>query len=288
MMRIAVFADIHSNHIALDRCVEEALKREAKEFIFLGDYIGELAYPEKTMGRLRQIQSEISCTFIRGNKEDYWINRKNGKLGDWKWEDGSSGSGMLKYAYDRLSKSEIEWFEELPISRQMEYPDLPAFVICHGSPWKSNEDLRKDCDHIDELTPKLETELTICGHFHVQCQYTKHGRRIVNPGSVGVPLSSGGKTQFMILEGCDGRWETEFISLTYDVERAIHEMDEELLSVQAPGWYRATKAVLRGEDISQAKVLFKACKYFEEHTGKKDWRHIPEEYWNMACEEFGI
>lgn len=287
-MRIAVLADIHSNHIALDTCVKEANERDAEEFIFLGDYIGELAYPQKTIKSLRRIKDSIPCIFIRGNKEDYWINRKNGKYGNWNWKDGNSGSGMLKYAYDRLEERDIEWFEQMPISRRMKYPELPEFVICHGSPWRANEDMREDYDYIDELTKKLETELTICGHFHIQCQYVRHAKRIVNPGSVGVPLFCDGEAQFMLLEGIDGQWNTEFISLAYDVERAIHEMDEEELSVQAPGWYRATKAVLKGKRISQAMVLAKACEYFERYTGKSDWKNIPEEYWNMACEEFEI
>jgi len=287
-MRIAVLADIHSNHIALDTCVKEALARDAEEFIFLGDYIGELACPQKTMESLRQIKESSPCTFIRGNKEDYWINRKNGKYGDWQWKDGSSGSGMLKYAYERLEERDIQWFEQLPISQRVHYLELPEFVICHGSPWRANEDLREDYDYIDEVTKKLETELTVCGHFHIQCQYTRHTKRIVNPGSVGVPLFCNGKAQFMILEGVSGQWNTEFVSLTYDVESVIREMDEEGLSRQAPGWYRATKAVLMGKKVSPAIVLNKACEFFERYTGKKDWRNIPEEYWNMACEELEI
>ena len=287
-MRIAVLADIHSNHIALDACVKEALVRGAEEFIFLGDYIGELTCPQKTMESLRRIRARNPCTFIRGNKEDYWINRKNGKNADWQWKDGSSGSGMLKYAYDRLEEKDIQWFEELPISKRMHYPEMPEFVICHGSPWRANEDLREDYDYIDEVTKKLETELTICGHFHIQCQYTRHEKRIVNPGSVGVPLFCDGKAQFMMLEGISGQWNTDFVSLSYDVESVIREMDEEGLSKQAPGWYRATKAVLMGKEVSPAIVLFKALEFFERYTGKNDWKNIPEEYWNMACEELGI
>jgi len=41
--KIAVLADIHSNHIALETCLKEAQKRGAQEYLFLGDYLGELA-----------------------------------------------------------------------------------------------------------------------------------------------------------------------------------------------------------------------------------------------------
>ena len=73
-MKIAVLADIHGNHIALEACIDEAKKYGAEEYLFLGDYLGELAYPEKTMNILDQMKKEFPCTFIRGNKENYWID----------------------------------------------------------------------------------------------------------------------------------------------------------------------------------------------------------------------
>jgi len=287
-LKIAVMADIHSNHIALERCIEEAEKIGAEEYLFLGDYIGELAYPERTISVLDQLEGRYPCTFIRGNKEDYWIDHRNGKHTDWNWETGTSGSGILQYAYAHLTGEQIEKFDSMPIAKKMQYPDMPPFVICHGSPFKVNESLREDFDHIDSLTKRLETEMTICAHFHVQSQYIRNGKRVINPGAVGLPLKSGGKAQFMMLYDHDGTWSTEFHSLSYDVEKAIHEMDEEDLSGQAPAWYRVTKAVLHGENISQAIVLAKALEFCKRDEGDADWRCIPEKYWDMALNEFGI
>ena len=70
--------------------------------------------------------------------------------------------------------------------------------------------------------------------------------------------------------------------------RAIREMDEENLSEQAPGWYRVTKAVLRGKNVSQMAVLTKACGLCEKEEGSVDWKYIPERYWQMALKEYGI
>lgn len=287
-MKIAVMADIHSNHIALERCIAEAKYRDAEEFIFLGDYLGELAYPERTLELLQALKAEYPCTFIKGNKENYWIDHMAGMHSDWEWKAGTSGSGMLRYTYDRLLPDQIHAFEEMPFTKLMKYDGMPDFVICHGSPFKVNESLREDYDYIDSLTQRLETELTICGHFHIQSQYIKNGKRIVNPGAVGVPLKSGGKTQFMMLYDNAGIWESEFITLEYDVDRAIREMDEEKLSEQAPAWYRVTKAVLIGKNVSQIAVLTKACELCEEEKGSVDWRCIPEKYWQMALNEYRI
>ena len=287
-MRIAVMADIHSNHIALERCIDEAKRLGAEEYLFLGDYVGELAYPERTLECLTKLKQDYPCTFIRGNKENYWIDHKNGKHDDWIWQTGTSGSGMLQYSYTHLTDAQIKEFENMPISKTMQYDDMPPFVICHGSPFKVNESLREDYDYIDALTERLETELTICAHFHIQTKYVRNQKRVVNPGSVGNPLKSGGKAQFMMLLASEGTWHTEFYSLAYDVEKTIQEMDEENLSMQAPGWYRVVKAVLRGKDISQFMVLSKACELCEIKEGKVDWRYVPEKYWDQALEAFGI
>lgn len=287
-MQIAILADIHGNHIALETCIEEARKRGAEEFLFLGDYLGELAFPEKTMDLLEQIRKEFPCTFIRGNKENYWIDHRKGLDPDWIWEAGSSSTGILQYVYARLDDCRIRWFEQMPIVKVMEYSGLPAFVICHGSPWKVNESMREDYPYIDELTKKLETKLTICGHFHIQSKYICNGHTVINPGAVGIPLRSSGKTQFMMLSGINGKWEEEFVALSYNTDRVIREMEEERLHEQAPGWYRITKQVIKGGTVTHLTVLSRAVELYRQDTGIQNWKNVPEKYWNLALDEFSL
>ena len=176
----------------------------------------------------------------------------------------------------------------MPISKIVNYPGLSAFVICHGSPWKVNESMREDYSYIDNLTRKLETELTICGHFHIQNKYICNGHTVINPGSVGVPLRSGGKTQFMMLSGVNGKWEEEFVTLPYDTDRVIREMDEEHLSEQASGWYRITKQVIKGGTVTHLTVLSRAVELYRQDTGIQNWKNVPEKYWNLALDEYGL
>ena len=68
-MRLAVFSDVHSNHLALEACFAEAEKRGANLWIFLGDYISDCAYPHKTMELLYRAQQEHDCCFVKGNRE---------------------------------------------------------------------------------------------------------------------------------------------------------------------------------------------------------------------------
>ena len=42
-MKIAVLSDVHGNYIALQKCIDYVLFKGVDAFIFLGEYVGELA-----------------------------------------------------------------------------------------------------------------------------------------------------------------------------------------------------------------------------------------------------
>ena len=101
-MKLAVLADVHANHVALQKCIEYALERDITTFIFLGDYVGDLAYPKKMMELIYRLRSQYPCYFVKGNKEDYWLNyRANGEQG---WKDRDSTTGCLLYTYQELAR----------------------------------------------------------------------------------------------------------------------------------------------------------------------------------------
>ena len=104
-MEIAVFSDIHGNYIAFQECVEYALKREIDTYIFLGDYLGEFSYPQKTMDIIYSMKERYTCFFVRGNKEDYWINRRAER--NCQWKDGNATVGAMKYCYAQLTEKDL-------------------------------------------------------------------------------------------------------------------------------------------------------------------------------------
>ena len=44
-MKLAVLSDVHGGYVALQACLERAFAEQVDAFVFLGDYLGELAYP---------------------------------------------------------------------------------------------------------------------------------------------------------------------------------------------------------------------------------------------------
>lgn len=284
-MDLAVLADIHSNYIALERCMEYALARGIEDFLFLGDYIGEMAWPERTMALLYDYRERYGCTFIRGNKENYWGNYRAG--GERGWREFDSTTGALWYAYHHLTDKDLDFFGGMPIARRLEYGFLPPLMACHGSPYSEREDMRAGTERAREILAQSDTELILCAHTHRQEKMTWNGKTMLNPGSVGHSLGAGGKSQFMILHG-DRIWQEEFVTLDYDREEAIRQLTESGLYARTPNWCRITEYSLRGgsEEIHHAGVLRRVMALCEAGEGQCHWPDIPEKYWEMAIKEF--
>ena len=282
-MKIAVLSDIHGNHIALEKCMAEINKRDIKNIIFLGDYIGELAYPQKTMKMLQKILKEYECICLRGNKEDYWLEQKRNGNSDWKKND--STTGMLYYAYKNLTENDLAFFEKLPYAQSICVKDLPVIAAYHGSHNKVGEKLKSNTDNSKQLFDDTDATIILCGHTHIRRECCEGNRILLNPGAVGMPLKSGGKSQFLVLTGENHRWEYEFVDLEYDVEDVIREIHEENLYEIAPCWTRITEHMLRNGTVSHGKVLSRAMQLCYEETGSWGWPNLPEKYWEKAVEE---
>lgn len=301
-MKIAVLSDIHSNYIALEHCMKYACERGITTFLFLGDYIGEMAYPERTMSLIYEYRDKYDCHFIGGNKEKYWLNyRDSGEQG---WPEYNSTTGALLYAYKRLNKRDLDFFESLPISKEITFEGFPTLTICHGSPRNEREQLIVDEVLSQEILKGSLTDYILCGHTHVQGKYdytvsaAKNNniattpsceKVILNPGSVGLPLESKSSSQFMILHGENGKWTEEFINISYDETEVIDQLTESGLYERAPYWCQITENLLRHHNncpYGHAEVLGRAMKLCRKETGKCNWPHIPEKYWKTAMEEF--
>lgn len=282
-MEAAVLSDIHSNYIAFERCIDHALSRNINTFIFLGDYLGELAYPQKTMNLLYKLKEEYQCYFIKGNKEDNWIDHEqNGEEG---WKENDSTTGALFYTYSQLTAKDMDFFKMLPYTMELEFAGLPSVTICHGSPGKVNEKLLPDNEKTFAIMENNRSSCILCGHTHIQGAIEHLGKRVINAGAVGVSLHSGGKAQFVILKENANSWSHEFVSLDYDVEKVIADLHASGLSKKVPSWSRVSEHLLRTGEISHGMVLSRAMSLCEEDTGECEWPDIPEIYWERAVDE---
>lgn len=282
-MKLAIISDIHGNYIALQRCLKHTLEQHVDAYIFLGDYLGEFPYPQKTLEILYELRSKYSCFFIRGNKEDYWINRRKDVKCDWK--NGNHSIMAMLYNYENLTSADIDFFESLPIRQRITFDGTEPLLACHGTPFANNKKLHPSNEDFEDILHKCQENYIVCGHTHIQGIVYNSEKKIINAGAVGVPLKSPHKTQYMILTSDSRGWNPEFISLEYDVEKVIKELHESGLWDLSPYWCRITQHLLYTGEVSHGTALFHVMKL----NGYKDpWYNIAPSYWEEALRELGI
>ena len=281
-MNIAVLSDIHGNDIALEACLEYLKERDIDAYCFLGDYTGELPGIEKTMKMLYDLKRDHECYFIRGNKENYQADGLGQEHHE--WDEFPSTVGMLRYAYDHLTREDIEFFNSLPITKKLSFKGLPDIVLCHGSSRKVNEKLLPDSESLREVTAESDADLIVCGHTHKVMDTMCGNVRVINPGSVGVSIDIPYSYRFLILQGQDGKWEPEFISLQADIDRIVSSMKDAGLYEIAPYWTRFTELLITGKNGSytHAGMLNMAMNICLEKFGECAWPKIPEECFAQA------
>lgn len=284
-MKIAVFSDIHSNYHAFKACVDYTLERGIKHFLFLGDYVSDCAYPQKTMNLLYELRDQYPCWFIKGNREEYLLNHRDGSKDG--WTSPSSASGSLVYTFENLTNEDFFFFENLKISGHMCIEGFPNFMFCHGSMENTRGDLRFGRENAALTLENMETHMLVCGHTHQQGIYEYKGKKIVNVGSVGIPWNHNGNAQFGILYGNSDNWDVELIQLSYDKLAAVNELYESKLNEKANIWVKLVEeTLLTGIDRSR-DCLHKALKKCEEREGVAKWSNLSEIYWEEAAKEMG-
>lgn len=282
-MKIAVLADIHGNHIALEACMDYLEKQNVDACIFLGDYIGEFPGTEKTMKILYDIQRMKPCYLIKGNKEDYQLTGLG--EGHPEWDPFPSTIGMIRYGRNHLTEKDIAFLKELPISQTVSMDGMQDIVICHGSPRKVNEKIYAGQEQNAEILSEVTEKYILCGHTHRRTNSEELSKIIWNPGSVGLPLDGSSAAQFMIIHSEGSEWKPEFLSLKYDTEKIIKEMQEEGFHTIAPYWFKITKELLRGGTVSHGTVLSRAMEICRQKNGECNWPGIPEDCWEQAYDE---
>lgn len=282
-MKLAVLSDIHSNYVALRKCIDHSLGVGVDAFVFLGDYLGELAYPQRTMRLLYELQQKYTCYFIKGNREDYWLDYQKNETDLWKEFDSTTGA--LYYTYHNLTQRDFAFFKTLSHKEELRFDGLPPMTLCHGSPRKVNEKLLPGDENTRHVMESNAAPFILCGHTHVQGKIEHSGKVVLNAGSVGVSLHGGGKAQFLLLQGEQGMWKYEFVALEYDVEKVLEELRTSGLSERAPSWCRVSEKILRTGAVGHGEVLVRAMELCREETGKCVWPDVPEKFWAQAIEE---
>lgn len=281
-MKLAIVSDIHSNYIALESCMEHINKNQVDQIILLGDYVSDCPKPEKTMELLRKLSQEYCCHFIRGNREEYFLDYADGKLTDWKY---SSYKGSLLYTFEHLTTKDLDWFRNMPSTDVIAIKGTKPIRIAHGSPDCAKELLDQDQENTKQCLKELKEQYLICGHTHRQMIYKYDGKCLINPGSVGVAIGVKEAAHMVYLTYKEEEWHPELVAIPYDYEQLKREFYESHLMDKGHVWPLAIlKSIETGINFGPlcAKRAYDMAVLAGETITD---RIVPECYWEKAFHE---
>ncbi len=216
-MRVAVLSDIHSNYHAFRACYEDAVKHHVEQFVFLGDYVSDLAEPGKTMDLVYEIRANYPTICLRGNREGYMLDCSKGAA---LFVPGSK-SGSLLFTYDHLRKQDIAFFEELKISDTIELGGVPM-EIAHAAADNDRYYFDTKDGRLEDILAQMTHKYLLTGHSHKQYIRSASGKTIINPGSVGIPQDGTRWPKYAILDIENGEVTCTLREVPYDMSDAIH------------------------------------------------------------------
>ncbi len=278
-MKIAVIGDIHANHTALKACLNWIDTNDIDRLIFLGDYVTDCPYPQKTIDMLRGLPQKYQPLFIRGNREDYIINYRKDPVG---WRNNSR-TGALLYTYDNLSESALDWLEKMPDALTTEIYGS-TFYLCHCPKYYVKRQKMPPPQTLNTMIDNMTTDVLLCAHSHVPVVYKRNGKLIVNSGTLGVAIDGITDAQFALLT-YDNGWDAEIISLKYDIEAACAEFEESGLIERSGLWGIAVREMLRTGIEYSVDCADEVQRLLKNYPDKNE---NDEELWQLAAENIGL
>lgn len=286
MKKIVVIADIHSNYMAFEESYNEIEKIKPDGIIFLGDYVTDFPYPQRTMKLLYKCNSNYHCYFLKGNREDYLLDHRKNQNDGWV---KSSSVGSLLYTYENLTDKDLDFFASMPIYSDICFDATPLICACHGSPKNNKESILSNTSAQAKYIKKIKGNILLCGHSHHKEIVTVKNKKIVFCPSLGLP-QDGEKyrhTYFTLLTFNENDWKAEFIEIKYDADALIDDYINCDLVKYAPVFSQCIiKNLQMNNDIAYQCVVLAWKKANEDNY--KGGNILPEKYWIQAAKELKI
>lgn len=268
-MRLAFFGGIYNNYLALEAAIADARNRGAEALYCLGDLGAFGPHPDRVFPLLH----EAGVVCIRGNYDDSIGNDlQDCQCGYTDARDNHFAQISYEYTYRNTSAANRRWLRTLPGEMRAEVDGL-KFLLCHGSPRRTNEFLWESTTSthfLEKVADDYQADVILGTHTGIHWQRDlKGGRRFVNVGVLGRPENDGTTNVWytMVRTGAHAEQSNaaraadderpplsvEFIPLQYDHRRLAREMCEEKLPEEfvetiLSGWWTTCLEVLPAKE----------------------------------------
>ncbi len=255
--KIAVFGGVYNNHLALESLAIDAQKRGAEKLFCLGDLGAFGPHPDRVFPIL--LKHEIAV--VQGNY-DHSVGHdlKDCQCGYTDPRDNYFAQLSYDYTFARTSEVFKKWQRQLPSEIRFEFGGK-RFLLCHGSPRKTNEFLWESTtpNHfLEKLFHDYETDVILATHTGIHWKREVGDKIFANVGVIGRPENDGKPNVWYTIITANGGVEIEFISLQYDHQRLSQEMRQENLPPEfietiLTGWWTTCLEILPAKERQRGK-----------------------------------
>jgi len=275
---LAFFGGVYNNAIALAAAISDARRRGASRLFCLGDMGAFGPHPDRVFPLLRN--ANVEC--IQGNYDHSVGNGLNDcQCGYTDPQDNFYAKISYDYTFENTSRENRRWMRDLPTELRFETDGI-RFLLCHGSPRRTNEFLWESTTSthfLERTATDCDADILLGTHTGIHWQRCLSGdqdggggRRFVNVGVLGRPENDGRTNVWYAIvrtgrdavrakpqaadqerESDSDRIDVEFVPLEYDHGLLADEMRAERLpqpfiETVLSGWWTTCLEVLPAKE----------------------------------------
>jgi len=304
-MRIAVISDVHGNCAALENVIEDAIKNDVDKFIFVGDYIFDMPFSNEVVRLLMKLKN---AHIIKGNKEGYLSNLAKSDQSGWTYDQ----IGGIYQTFRELSPDVYDFLDNLDDECHIQINPYVCIYAVHA-PKFFKPSPKTDCsssnfhrkmlkepfsheqflsefndlinrDEIKNQIEKIDANIIIFGHDHLQRYGYCGNKLIINPGSCGQPLDFDPDPAYSIIEETDVGFDVIEKRVKYDIECAIDQAKGTMVYEKSKIWSELVFLSLKtGRDYFG--MFFEIANQIAESKNEKG-AHFSNSTWAEAREVF--
>ncbi len=236
-MRLAVLSDIHGNLFALEAVLSDLKAAGGSDRTWiLGDLATGFSRPAECMKIIRDLKgaSPDTVDVIGGNVDRYLVTgyRRSIKVNNAE-EWATFGTSLRErerlnlFVLDRIGWEDAETLlKAIRKELELEVPGYGWLIGFHAAPGNDEQIILPETpDHevLDTLSDS-EGRLAFGGHTHKPMDRDLGRWRMVNPGSVGMPLDGDPRASYALVRIENGQAQVENRRITYDIEAAVNDL----------------------------------------------------------------
>ena len=136
-------------------------------------------------------------------------------------------SANFRWTVERLSYDDYEFLRDLPTRFDLDVPGYGRVVAVHANAQDDETFLTPDTpdSEMRDYFSDLDARLVLYGHTHRPVDRLVDGLRIVNDGSVGMPLDGDPRPAYALLDFEGGECAITVRRVSYDREVVIAELE---------------------------------------------------------------